>query len=56
MVDIQALFDDIQNPSFSADQTRFVAVTIPEYPHFHLAKDGEQSPSGSWGFNAQAAI
>jgi len=45
MVNILSLFDDMQKNSFAADQNRFVAVTIPEYPHFHLAKDREQSPS-----------
>jgi len=45
MVDIQALFDDIQHPAFAVDQNRFVAVSIPAYPHFHLAKDGNQFPS-----------
>lgn len=45
MADIQSLFDGLQQTSFAADQSRFVAVSIPEYPHFHLAKDGEQCPS-----------
>lgn len=45
MVDIQSLFDDIQHPAFAIDQNRFVAVNIPTYPHFHLAKDGNQFPS-----------
>jgi len=45
MVDILSLFDDIKNPVFATDQERFVAVNIPTYPHFYLAKDGNHFPS-----------
>jgi len=45
MVNIQSLFDGIQQSPFVAEQAHFVAISIPEYPHFHLAKDENQFPS-----------
>jgi hypothetical protein len=45
MVDIQSLFESLQPSKFAGEQNRFVAIAIPEYPYFHLAKDSDQLPS-----------
>lgn len=45
MANIHSLFESLQQSTFAGEQNRFIAVTIPEYPHFHLAKDSDQLPS-----------
>lgn len=45
MLDLLSIFQAIHVPAELGDSSQFGAVSLPEYPHFHLAKDGQGFPS-----------
>lgn len=45
MINLHAIFDEIKQPLHGEDSFRFASISIPEYPHFRLAKDALGSPT-----------
>jgi hypothetical protein len=45
MVDTLTLFDGIDLPVSENSQTHFVAISVPDYLFFHIAKDAQGLPT-----------